>query len=442
MVHCSVEAVTYRREMQQDSPEAGQDRRRDGVSVGEQVLGALLEAIHLTAPHEVPGLVAEHAAVLGAQDAVIYLVDLQQQMLVPFVGSAEPDFERSLEPLAVESTLAGRAFQHLEIMTQPTPGDGHLTRVWLPLLDGTERLGVLAVTVNGAGALEDDDGLLRVRLRQFTALVAEIVVTKTFYGDAIVKARRRAQIGLAAEMQWGLLPPLTFASKEVVVAAALEPAYSVAGDSVDYAVDAGRGRFAVFDGMGHGLQSAQLAALSVAAYRNARRNDRTLTETAHLIDAAVQDAFDGKAFTTAVLAELDTDSGMLSWVSAGHHAPLLLREGRLVKALRTDPGLPFGMGLSAEPAFYPVGNEQLEPGDQLLFYTDGITEARSPDGEFFGVERLTALLERNYDQLPAPEMMRRVTRDLLKHQQSQLTDDATMLLVEWRPGTAHRLLPT
>ncbi len=428
--------------MRHDSPEAGQDRQRDGVSVGERVIGALLEAIHLAAPHQVPGLVAEHAAMLGAHDAVLYLVDLQQQVLVPFVGSAGPNFEHSSEPLAVDSTLAGRAFQHLEILTQAAPGDGGLTRVWLPLLDGTERLGVLGVTVSGPQALEDDDGLLRVRLRYFAALVAEIIVTKTFYGDTIVKARRRAQIGLAAEIQWGLLPPLTFACDQVVIAAALEPAYSVAGDSVDYAVDAGRGRFAVFDGMGHGLQSAQLAALSVAAYRNARRGDRTLTETAHLIDAAVEEVFAGRAFTTAILAELDTDSGMLSWVSAGHPCPLLLREGRPAKTLQIDPGLPFGMGLPLESGGYPVGNEQLQPGDRILFYTDGITEARSPDGNFFGIERLVGLLARNDGQLPAPETMRRVTRDLVEHQQGQLSDDATMLLVEWRAGTAHRLLPT
>ena len=66
------------------------------------------------------------------------------------------------------------------------------------------------------------------------------------------------------EMQWALLPPLTFASRQVTIAAALEPAYEVAGDSVDYVVDAGRASLAIFDGMGHGLRSALLAVLAVA----------------------------------------------------------------------------------------------------------------------------------------------------------------------------------
>jgi len=174
-------------------------------------------------------------------------------------------------------------------------------------------------------------------------MTAKLIMTNTLYGDTLVRLRRQGQMGLAAEMQWSLLPPLSFACQEVVIAAAMEPAYEVAGDTVD----SGCARVAVFDGMGHALQSAQLASLSVAAYRNARRNDRRLVETAQAIDAAVFSSFDGEAFTTAVLAELDTDTdtGMLSWVSAGHPEPLLLREGRLGKAHHVEPAAPLGLGL-------------------------------------------------------------------------------------------------
>ena len=64
-------------------------------------------------------------------------------------------------------------------------------------------------------------------------------MTKTLYGDTIVRLRRRAEMGLAAEMQWSLLPPLTFACPQLSVAGVLEPAYEVAGDTFDYAVDLG-----------------------------------------------------------------------------------------------------------------------------------------------------------------------------------------------------------
>jgi serine phosphatase RsbU (regulator of sigma subunit) len=312
--------------------------------------------------------------------------------------------------------------------------------LWLPLIDGTERLGVLGVIVDEERAQQDH--LLRHRLWRFATLVAETVATKTRYGDSVVQARRQAPMGLAAEIQWGTLPPLTFACHEIVVAGALEPAYEIAGDSMDYAVDPGAARFAVFDGMGHGLQSSQLSALAVATYRNGRRGGRSLTATAHAIDAAVESVFTGATFITAVLAELDTDSGVLTWINAGHPEPLLIRGGRMVKFLQVEPGLPFGLGLTPEPGPYPLAAERLQPGDQVLLYTDGIVEARSPRGEFFGVDRLIDLIARHEAAALSPaETMRRVVRALLDHQQGRLDDDASMLLVQYRGEQHGSLLP-
>jgi hypothetical protein len=411
------------------------------MSDAERAVDALLEDAQLAAPYQIAGLVARHAATLGADDALVYLVDLQQRVLVPFLDPAGPGVGRQVEPLSVDATLPGRAFQHVEVLIQDA-AEGRV-RVWLPLLDGIERLGVLGVTVDVAVAREVAGGLIGVRLRRFATLVAELIMTKTMYGDTIVRLRRQAGMGLAAEMQWSLLPPLTFACRELTVAAALEPAYEVAGDTVDYAVDAGRARVAVLDGMGHGLRSAQLATLAVAAYRNARRADRSLTDTAAVIHEALIHTFGGAAFATAVLAELDTNTGMLSWVNAGHPAPLLLRGGRLVRSLHSRPTLPLGLVVTGRPATtIAVGREQLEPDDRVLLYTDGVTDARSPTGAFFGDQALIDLLRRNFAAgLPAQETMRRVVHALLDHQQGQLTDDATLLLLEWRNANTDALTP-
>ena len=89
----------------------------------------------------------------------------------------------------------------------------------------------------------------------------------------------------------------------------------------------------------------------------------------------------------------------------------------------------------------PVGIEQLEPGDQILLYTDGVVDARSPSGEFFGIDRLADLVIRHLaGGLPAPETMRRVVRELFEHQQGPLIDDASLLLLEWRGGNEQDLL--
>ncbi len=409
------------------------------MDIADVALGDLLQSAHLAAQHHLPALITRCATAMGAQSIVIYLVDLQQQVLVPFV-EPEDAGDTSLAPLSVDATLAGRAFQNVEVHVQEIGAES--IRLLLPLLDGSERLGVLAVTISPPELLTAEGSPLEERLRRLASLASELLVTKTSYGDTLVRLRRREPMTLAAEMQWSLLPPLTFACEAVTIAAALEPAYSVAGDTIDYSVDAGITRLAIFDGMGHGLQSGQLAALAVGAYRHSRRAGRSLTDTVIDIDAALESGFGGDVFATALIAELDTDTGLLRWVNAGHPAPLLLRAGRWVKSLEVEPVPPLGLGYLGDTADLTVGSEQLEPADRVLLYTDGVIEARSPEGDFFGLNRLVDLVGRHLlSGLPPPETTRRVAHALLAHQQAQLTDDATLMLLEWHSGTGQRMLP-
>lgn len=403
--------------------------RSDQVDLG---LDQLLRLSHSASPDELPGLLADAAALFDGSNAVMYLADLQQRTLVPFQPFGGGGDAEGAHPLGVDSTVAGRAFQHMQQLNQSSGPDDVNGRVpvWLPLLDGSERLGVLGITLPASFLL---DSAAMLRMHWFVSLLAELLMTKTMYGDSIVRSRRTHRMTLAAEIQWSLLPPLTFVNQAVTVAGGLEPAYEVAGDSFDYAVDAGVARFAVFDGMGHGIVSAQLISLVVAAYRNARRAGQSLTETATHIELAVDEVFRVESFATGLLCELDTTTGQLTWISAGHHEPLLLRDGKLVRALEVEPLLPLGLNQAmARGIPASVGTEQLQPGDTLLLYTDGVTEARSSDGEFFGLERLSDLVTRNLATgLPAPETMRRVIHALLDHQGADLKDDATLLLVEW-----------
>jgi serine/threonine protein phosphatase PrpC len=85
---------------------------------------------------------------------------------------------------------------------------------------------------------------------------------------------------------------------------------------------------------------------------------------------------------------------------------------------------------------------RLEPGDRLLLYTDGITEARSPDGEFFGEQRLADFVGAAVAAgEPSPEMVRRLMRHILDHQADQLQDDASIVALEWLTGAPRRVLP-
>jgi serine phosphatase RsbU (regulator of sigma subunit) len=249
--------------------------------------------------------------------------------------------------------------------------------------------------------------------------------------------RRRKPLSLAAEMQWELLPPLTFGTERVVITGGLEPAYEVGGDSFDYAVNGDTADLLVIDAVGHGLPAAVLASIAISAYRHARRNTADLPGMAAAIDAAVKGQIGGSQFATAVLARLDLATGRLRWINAGHPDPLILRGTSLVSPPPCPPSRPLGLQ-HAEPAVCEI---RLEPGDRLLLYTDGITEARSPFGEFFGEQRLADLISSALAAGdPAPETVRRLMRSVLAHQAGRLQDDASIVVLEWLTGEGQSIV--
>ncbi len=396
-------------------------------SAGERMLLHVLDAAHLTRPDRLPGLVAEAARHIGADDVAVYVVDYAQVLLVPLTVEGT---ER--EVVRIDSTLAGLAFRRVEM--QETD-EGGRARLWVPLTDGTDRVGVLGMVLDRDAAADE---VVQARVRGLAALVAEFLSSRKVLADAFGAAARRKEMSLAAEIQWQLLPPLTYADGDVVVAGAVEPAYDVGGDAFDFAVDGDTVRFAIFDAMGHGLQASLLCVTAVSAYRNSRRSGGGLVAAAFAADAAVADAFGPDKFVTAVFAELCLETGMLRVVVAGHPDPLILRGGRMVKVIGEHRTVPLGLGLVQ----VTVNEEQLEPGDRVLLYTDGVVEARSAEGEFFGLERMVDFTERESSAgAPAPETMRRVVHSVLRHQSGELQDDATMLFVEWRGGHAGELTP-
>lgn len=226
-----------------------------------------------------------------------------------------------------------------------------------------------------------------------------------------------------------MLPPRTFATDRFTVAAVVEPAYEIAGDSFDYSVYGSTLHIGLFDAMGHGLEASRIANLVVAGYRHTRRTGLDLADSYRSMDAALAGEFTETRFATAVMARLDIDTGALELLLAGHHRPLLLRGGSLIDTFEVRPTLPVGLG-DVAPESRTFG---LQPDDRVLFFSDGVIEARSADGEDFGVERLADLLVRaaSSNEQPA-ETMRRLSKAILAHQGAPLEDDATLVLLEWR----------
>jgi serine phosphatase RsbU (regulator of sigma subunit) len=243
-------------------------------------------------------------------------------------------------------------------------------------------------------------------------------------------------MSLAAEIQWALLPPMTMITSQVALAGILEPAYGIAGDSFDYAINDNVVHLAVIDAMGHGLNAALLATLAISAYRNARRADVGLADLYGLMDAAIDGQFGPDQFVTAQMMRLDIATGHLQWVNAGHPAPLLIRDRRVLQALESPPTLPAGFG-GVTPQ---ISEQALRPGDRVLFFTDGAIEEHKPGGEQFGEERLIEFVERaGRAGDGVQEMVRSLSHSLTRARGGVTTDDATLFLVEWRGDSAGHL---
>ncbi|MGW0337393.1 PP2C family protein-serine/threonine phosphatase [Streptomyces sp. NPDC003011] len=364
--------------------------------------------------------VARCTKALGLQHAVVYLADLQQRRLVPLTDVAST--------LAIDDSLAGWTYRTQSLRVEESE-TGQMT-AWFPLLDGAERLGVLAVHAQALTAASLTRG------RALAALLSMMITSKRAYKDSFVRQTRTEPMRLPAELLRAFLPPRTIGNGHVVSTAVLEPAYELGGDAFDHCLTDTTLHATVLDAMGHDLASGLTSAVSLAACRNARRTGADLPELLDLVDQALAEWLPDQ-FCTGVLTQLDLATGVLRWANCGHPAPLLIRDQQLiVNALERDADPPMGLPFLLAGRQRQIHEHALQPGDRVLLYTDGVTEARTRDGNLLGLESFADYIIRATaaGEL-ASETLRRLIHSILDAKTSHLRDDATILLIEWQPPT-------
>lgn len=237
---------------------------------------------------------------------------------------------------------------------------------------------------------------------------------------------REEQLDLegARRIQQGLLPRELPRLHGYEMAGAWQPSGSVAGDYYDVLkLSEFEVGLCIADVAGKGMPAALLMSNLQAAVNALAAASTSPKELCQRLNGVVHRNAGANRFITFFYGRLDARSGTIRFANAGHNAPLLIRiEGPVIPL--TSGGTMLGPFRDAQ---YGEGEVRLSPGDWLVLYTDGITEARDSAGHFFGEERLVEMI-RNRDAAPR-EVVHEVLAEVTRFSAGHLEDDATLLLL-------------
>jgi serine phosphatase RsbU (regulator of sigma subunit) len=293
---------------------------------------------------------------------------------------------------------------------------------WTVLAPVTERgevIGVLEVRLPASPGKEDT-----AEIASLGHLLAFVVIANRRHTDLFEWGHRSRPLSLSAEIQQRLLPgSRTCEGGAFTLSGWLEPAADIAGDTFDYSLARDALHLSITDAMGHGVAAALTATLCVSALRGSRRLGHSLTQQAFSASAAVTEHGTRSGlddFVTGLIGRLDLKTGRLHLVNAGHVPPYLAR-GVGVRPIALPTNLPFG--IDADSA-YEAAEVALEPGDRVVFVTDGMLERNAATIDLPAAISTAASLHPR-------EAAAALADAVLAATGQALSDDATVLCLDW-----------
>ena len=385
-------------------------------------LGALLGAVEDAAPVAAVDVLGERLAeALGARELSFLIADFSGQALIRLghAGSAAATRVQGRETGERVDLVGSPQGRALTTQTVGLEASSSGTRVFAPVTSRGEAIGVLELRLDEP----PDDGIVADVALAAHAL-AYVVIANRRFTDLFEWGQRSVPLSLAAEIQHRLLPAsYTCEAGQFTLAGWLEPAGDVGGDTFDFTMERDTLHLSMTDAMGHEVGAAILATILVGALRNARRAGVGLAEQARRANVELADNATGGGFVTGQIVRIDLPTRTASIVNAGHPPPLRLRDGR-VEAVPVAVDPPFGTVREHE---FQVQRLALEPGDRLIFFTDGLLERNTTSVD------IPALIAAGGD-LHAREAVQHLIGAIVHATGGRLTDDATALCVDWHGG--------
>ena len=235
-------------------------------------------------------------------------------------------------------------------------------------------------------------------------------------------------VELAAQVQRMFLPAGTPTIAGLEIAGMMRPFRSVGGDYYDYMpINANAIQIVIGDVSGKGVSAALLMSATAAAMRLEAGRDRNMLQQVERLNAEIGVVSDAEHYVTLLVAEIDTQKRRIHYVNCGHN-PALLLQASTHTLKRLDASCP-PIGLSPNENC-ELASAELAPGDVLVFYTDGVTEAENLLAEEFGMERLSAVLQRS-SSLTAKGLMDDIFSSAANFSKDVgFGDDVTILVVK------------
>lgn len=293
-----------------------------------------------------------------------------------------------------------------------------------PMMIGGAVVGVLYVDyLFTHRSISEDDVRLVAQIARFAAIKLE---TTRLREEAIQKRIMDEELRTASSIQRRLLPPAPSGIEGYSFTGTNEPCRTVSGDYYDFAIRPdGKVYFVIGDVSGKGVTAGLMMAGLQVAFRIFSKTDPDPSALVKQLNATLKENLPQSKFVTLFLGRLDTKTGAVEYVNAGHTPPLWLRRDGAVELSESD--LLLGVISRAE---YVTRHLQLAPGDSLALFTDGVSEARDGEGVELGTPALATALKAMHGQ-PAAEIARTVRQRVIEHvgDSENLDDDVTLLVV-------------
>ncbi len=293
-----------------------------------------------------------------------------------------------------------------------------------PIISNDEVIGCFDLESDQLNAYSNDDLEVLMLLASQVAIIIEKVM---LHEQLIEKKRLQGQLEVARQVQLALLPPEDPALSGYDISAYNFPTEEVSGDYYDWVrIYEDQIGIVIADVSGKGVPAAILMAFLRASLRAASHIGYATHISMAKVNFLLWESIERNQFVTAIYGILDASNRTLSYSNGGHNPPLLIKAGD--EARFVDYGQqPLGMFRDTRYHEYHL---ILEPGDVLVLYTDGATEANSPTGEEFGRDRLVAAVKESIDR-PAREMIASIQMAILEWTASVgASDDVTLFIIK------------